>query len=45
MEHAGVAITITTFTDIVAFTIASFATKISFVRFFLSPTNKMKRWF
>ena len=44
MEHAGVAITITTFTDLVSFTIASFSTKIFFVRLFLFSTNKMKRW-
>ena len=33
MEHAGVAITITTFTDLVAFAIAGLSTKIFFVRF------------
>ena len=32
MEHAGVAITITTFTDLVAFAIASFSSKIFFIR-------------
>ena len=44
MEHAGVAITITTFTDLVSFTIASFSTKVFFVRLFPFSTNKMKRW-
>merc|ERR1719391_1846218 len=34
MKHAGVAISITTFTDLVAFTIASFSTKIFFMRNF-----------
>ena len=42
MEHAGVAITITTFTDLVAFAIASFATKITFVRLFLSSQQDEK---
>ena len=32
MEHAGVAISITTLTDLVAFAIASFSSKIFFVR-------------
>ena len=32
MEHAGVAITITTLTDLVAFAIASFSSKIFFIR-------------
>ena len=33
MEHAGVAITITTITDLAAFTIASLSSKVFFVRF------------
>ena len=33
MEHAGVAITITTITDLVAFTVASLSSKVFFVRF------------
>ena len=32
MEHAGVAVTITTLTDMVAFTIAVLVTKVNFVR-------------
>ena len=45
MEHAGVAVTITTLTDLVAFTIAVLVTKVNFVRLVVMLTACLPQTF
>ena len=45
MEHAGVAVNITTLTDMVAFTIAVLVTKVNFVRLVVMLTVCLSQTF